>query len=77
MGQAVFRYSEEMFSLGRELFDKVRGRPTERPTTLIVGVVDVMPKFIAHAGHYLAGAASRTLTTRTTSRSMLRSEGRW
>ncbi len=48
MGQAVFRYSEEMFSLGRERFDKVRGRPTERPTTLIVGVVDIMPKFIAH-----------------------------
>jgi LysR family transcriptional activator of nhaA len=48
MGQAVFRYADEIFSLGRELLDMVRGRPTDRPMRLIVGVVDVMPKFIAH-----------------------------
>jgi len=48
MGQAVFRYADEIFSLGGELLDMVRGRPTHRPMKLIVGVVDVMPKFIAH-----------------------------
>jgi LysR family transcriptional regulator, transcriptional activator of nhaA len=48
MGQAVFRYADEIFSLGRELLDMVRGRPTDRPMKLIVGVVDAMPKFIAH-----------------------------
>ena len=48
MGQAVFRYADEIFSLGGELLDMVRGRPTDRPMKLIVGVVDVMPKFIAH-----------------------------
>jgi LysR family transcriptional activator of nhaA len=48
MGQAVFRYADEIFSLGKELLDMVRGRPTERPMKLIVGVVDVMPKHIAH-----------------------------
>jgi LysR family transcriptional activator of nhaA len=48
MGQAVFRYADEIFSIGRELLDMVRGRPTDRPMKLIVGVVDVMPKFIAH-----------------------------
>jgi LysR family transcriptional activator of nhaA len=48
MGQAVFRYADEIFALGRELLDMVRGRPTDRPMRLIVGVVDVMPKFIAH-----------------------------
>jgi LysR family transcriptional activator of nhaA len=48
MGQAVFRYAEEIFSLGRELLDMVHGRPTGRPLQLIVGVVDVMPKSIAH-----------------------------
>jgi LysR family transcriptional regulator, transcriptional activator of nhaA len=48
MGQAVFRYADEIFSLGRELLDMVRGRPTDRPMRLTVGVVDVMPKFIAH-----------------------------
>ena len=47
MGQAVFRYADEIFSLGRELLDMVRGRPTERPMKLIIGVVDVMPKHIA------------------------------
>jgi LysR family transcriptional activator of nhaA len=44
----VFRYADEIFSLGRELLDMVRGRPTERPMKVIVGVVDVMPKYIAH-----------------------------
>ena len=48
MGQAVFRYAEEIFSLGRELLDMVRGRPSGRPMHLIVGVVDVVPKSIAH-----------------------------
>ena len=48
MGQAVFRYADEIFSVGRELLEMVRGRPTARPMRLIVGVVDVMPKSIAH-----------------------------
>src|SRR5688500_2694080 len=48
MGHAVFRYAEEIFSTGRELLDMVRGRPTDRPMDVIVGVVDVMPKVIAH-----------------------------
>ena len=48
MGQAVFRYADEIFSLGRELLNMVHGRPTGRPLQLVVGVVDVMPKSIAH-----------------------------
>ena len=48
MGQAVFRYADDIFSLGRELVDMVRGRPSGRPMHLIVGVVDVLPKSIAH-----------------------------
>jgi LysR family transcriptional regulator, transcriptional activator of nhaA len=48
MGQAVFRYADEIFSIGRELLDMVHGRPTGRPMQLVVGVVDVLPKFIAH-----------------------------
>jgi LysR family transcriptional activator of nhaA len=49
MGQAVFRYADEIFSLGRELLDMVHRRPTGRPMQLVVGVVDVLPKFIAHS----------------------------
>jgi LysR family transcriptional regulator, transcriptional activator of nhaA len=48
MGRSVFRYADDIFSTGRELLDMVHGRPTNRPMKLTVGVVDVMPKFIAH-----------------------------
>jgi DNA-binding transcriptional LysR family regulator len=48
MGQAVFRYADEIFSLGRELVDMIRGRPSGRPMHVVVGVVDVVPKSIAH-----------------------------
>jgi LysR family transcriptional regulator, transcriptional activator of nhaA len=48
MGQAVFEYADDIFSLGRELLDMVRGRFSGRPRQLVVGVVDVMPKSIAH-----------------------------
>lgn len=48
MGQTVFRYADDIFSLGRELLDIVHGRPSGRPMHLVVGVVDVVPKSIAH-----------------------------
>jgi LysR family transcriptional activator of nhaA len=47
-GQLVYRYADEIFRLGRELLDAVRGRPTGRPTPLLVGVADVVPKLVAH-----------------------------
>lgn len=47
-GQAVFRYAEDIFALGRELMDLVSGRPLGQPVRLRVGVVDIMPKLIAH-----------------------------
>jgi len=47
-GQAVFRYADDIFALGRELMDVVNGRPVGKPIRLRVGVVDVMPKLIAH-----------------------------
>lgn len=46
-GQAVFHYADEIFSLGRELSDMVKGRPTGRPARFTVGIVDVLPKLIA------------------------------
>jgi len=48
IGRAVFRYADEIFSLGQELQDVVRGLPTNRPLRLAVGVADVVPKLIAH-----------------------------
>jgi len=47
MGRVVFDYAEEIFSLGRELMDTIRDRPTGRPLRLTVGIVDVLPKMIA------------------------------
>jgi LysR family transcriptional activator of nhaA len=47
-GHVVFRYAEEIFSLGRELTDTLRGRPTGHPLRLRVGVADVLPKWIAY-----------------------------
>lgn len=47
MGRVVFSYAEDIFSLGRELMDTVRNRPTGRPMRVDIGVVDVVPKLIA------------------------------
>ena len=46
-GQQVYRYADEIFSLGRELVDAVKGRPTGRPLRLVVGIADVVPKLVA------------------------------
>ncbi|HXY49930.1 MAG TPA: transcriptional activator NhaR [Terriglobales bacterium] len=48
MGRIVFGFAEEIFSLGRELMNTLRDRPTGRPLRLLVGIVDVLPKMIAH-----------------------------
>lgn len=47
VGRIVFRYADEIFSLGRELQDAVKGRPAVRPLSLVVGVADVVPKLVA------------------------------
>ncbi len=48
VGRVVYRYAEDIFSLGRELLDTVRTRPTGRPLRFTVGVVDVLPKLVVH-----------------------------
>lgn len=47
LGRMVFGYAEEIFGLGRELLDVVKGRPGGRPLRLVVGIADVVPKIIA------------------------------
>lgn len=44
MGQTVYRYAEEIFTLGRELEDVVRDRPVDRPLRLNVGATDALAK---------------------------------
>jgi LysR family transcriptional activator of nhaA len=48
VGQVVFRYADEIFGLGRELQDVLKGRPRGRPLRLLVGVSDQLPKLIAY-----------------------------
>lgn len=47
-GRVVFRYANDIFSLGQELMDTLEGRPPGRRTRLRVGVADVLPKVIVH-----------------------------
>ena len=48
MGRMVSGYADEIFTLGRELSESVKGRPTGRPLRLAVGVSDALPKFVAY-----------------------------
>jgi LysR family transcriptional activator of nhaA len=47
-GRLVFRYADEIFGLGREMLETLRGRPAGRPLQLTVGVANALPKLIVH-----------------------------
>jgi LysR family transcriptional activator of nhaA len=47
-GRIVLHYAEEIFSLGRELTNTLKGRPTGQAMRLTVGVADAMPKLVAY-----------------------------
>jgi len=47
-GRLVLSYADEIFSLGSELEEAIHQLPDGRPQLLSVGVVDVLPKSIAH-----------------------------
>ena len=49
LGRVVFRYADEIFSLGRELMDTVKSRPTGHPLRLRVGITEVVPKLVVYA----------------------------
>jgi LysR family transcriptional activator of nhaA len=46
-GKTVFRYAEEIFSLGQEMMGALKGRSEGRLARLAVGVADVLPKIVA------------------------------
>lgn len=45
-GRIVFRHADEIFGIGRELIETLRGRPSGRPQQLAVGVANAVPKLI-------------------------------
>jgi LysR family transcriptional regulator, transcriptional activator of nhaA len=48
VGRVVFRHADEIFGIGRELMETLRGRPTGRPLQLTVGIANAVPKFIVY-----------------------------
>lgn len=47
VGQVAFRYAGEIFGLGAEMQQAIKGESTGRPLQLHVGVADVLPKLVA------------------------------
>jgi LysR family transcriptional activator of nhaA len=45
-GSHIFRYADDIFTLGRELTESVARRQVARRSRVVVGVADVMPKLI-------------------------------
>jgi LysR family transcriptional regulator, transcriptional activator of nhaA len=48
VGRLAFQYAEEIFGLGQELQDVMKGGPRRRPHRLLVGVSEMVPKLIAY-----------------------------
>lgn len=47
-GQMVYRYADEIFTLGRELVDTIGGLPGKDSLRLTVGIPDVLPKLVIY-----------------------------
>ncbi|MBT5927178.1 MAG: LysR family transcriptional regulator [Verrucomicrobia bacterium] len=46
-GHKVYSYAEEIFSLGSDLLNTVRQRPTSHPLQFSIGIVDAVPKLVS------------------------------
>lgn len=47
MGRIVFKHAEDIFSIGQDLLNTVKGRASSSQARLNIGVVDVVPKLLA------------------------------
>lgn len=48
VGRMVYAYADEIFTVGRELQEALKGRPSGRPMRFVVGVGNVVPKLVAY-----------------------------
>jgi LysR family transcriptional activator of nhaA len=48
VGRRVYRLADEIFGLGQELVESVKGRPSGSPARLAVGIAMVIPKLVAY-----------------------------
>ncbi|MBM3881782.1 MAG: transcriptional activator NhaR [Verrucomicrobia bacterium] len=47
-GQQVFSYAEEIFSLGEDLINTLKARPTSHPLRVRIGIMDSLPKLVSY-----------------------------
>jgi LysR family transcriptional activator of nhaA len=47
-GRIVFHYAEEIFALGRDLGNTLKGLPTGRALRLSIGITDALPKLVVY-----------------------------
>lgn len=48
-GRLVYSYADEIFGIGRELLEMLKGkRSTRRPARVMIGVAATLPKLVAH-----------------------------
>jgi LysR family transcriptional regulator, transcriptional activator of nhaA len=47
-GQLVYRYASEIFGLGQELMDALKGGSAAQPGPLVVGLTSTLPKLVAY-----------------------------
>ncbi len=62
MGRVVFRYAENIFSLGQDMMSTLKGHGIDRPVRLAVGIADSVPKQLA--SQLLKSAFKPSQTTR-------------
>jgi LysR family transcriptional activator of nhaA len=48
VGRLVYRYADEIFGIGREMMETLRGQPVGRPLRLVVGVANAVPKLVVY-----------------------------
>lgn len=48
VGKVAYHYAEEIFTLGKELTNTLKGKETYRPIRLVVGIAEVLPKMVAY-----------------------------
>jgi len=60
-GQVALRYADEIFSLGQEMTNAIKQRPSSEPIRLHVGVADALPKLVTN--EILRPVFSMTQTT--------------
>src|SRR5688500_3210111 len=48
VGRVVYQYAEDIFGLGGEMLEALRGRPVGRALQLTVGVANAVPKLIVY-----------------------------